>query len=225
MNIDLLIALLKSTLNCSVSTRFLANEIRLPVRIVEKTLLSLAKNNLVTSINRKEVKVSEDQRLKLVIFTLKEGADVERVCSALGWKEFEDLVALILEHNGYRVSKHFRFKAPTRRYEIDVIGVEDPFVLSVECKHWKYSWRRAATIDAVKKQVERTKALAQYLPEPKDRLGIAKWEKTKYMPLVSTLPNTPVRAFNGVPVIPIFYLNSFLNEVEKHIDEFTIFST
>jgi Holliday junction resolvase-like predicted endonuclease len=218
MNLDLLIALLKNTLNCSVNIRSLSNEIHIPISLVKKSVLSLAKNNIVTSNGKEEVKVSEGQRINLVIFTLKECADLERVCRALGWKEFEDLVALILEHNSYRVMKHFRFKGLSRRYEIDVIGVEEPFILSIECKHWKQSWRRAATIDAVKTQVERTKALVQHFPELKDRLGLARWKKTKCIPLVSTLSNTPIKVFDRVPVVPIFYLNNFLNEIQKHID-------
>jgi hypothetical protein len=64
----------------------------------------------------------------------------------------------------------------------------------------------------------------QVLPDPKDRLGIAKWRETKFMPLVLTLSDTPLKIYEGVPVIPVFHFNSFLNEIQTHINEMTFFS-
>ena len=72
-------------------------------------------------------------------------------------------------------------------------------------------------------QVQRTKALAQYIPEPKDRLRIAEWRKLNIIPIVLTLSNTPVKIFEGVPIIPVFY-NSFFNDIQRHIDELMVLS-
>jgi Holliday junction resolvase-like predicted endonuclease len=168
------------------------------------------------------VGIPEGQRLNFAVYALREGADLERVCRALGWKEFEDLTALVLDKNEYRVVKHFRFKGVGRRYEIDVLGLKEPIILCVECKRWRQSWRRAATVEVVKKQAERTKALAKCLPEPKDRLRVAKWKEINIMSLVVVLSDTPIKMFDGFPVIPIFNFNSFLNEMQAYMDELTL---
>lgn len=223
MNIDLLLTLLRNTLIGPVSMNLLSEETHIPVRIIEQNMRELSRNSLVTKINDK-LETSGKQKLSLAVFAIKEGADVERVCKTLGWREFEDLVALALDQNGFEVEKHFRFKKAGKRYEIDVVGLKEPLVLSVECKHWKQSWKRAATIDTVRMQVERTKALAQSLPEPKDRLGIAKWKEVRFMPLVLTLSNTPLKIYEKVPIVPIFYFNSFLDEMKAYMDELTAFS-
>lgn len=225
MNTELLFALLRNTVRGPVKIDVLSNEAHLTPNIVRQNVLDLAKNSLLKNIGGGNIEVSEGQRMNLIIYALREGADLERICRALGWGEFEDLAALVLEQNGYRTKKHFRFKGPTRRYEIDVVGIKEPRILSVECKRWKRSWRTAATVDVVRMQVERTRALEKYLPEPKDRLKVAEWKEVKLMPVVITLSDTPLKIFNGVPVIPIFHFNSFLNEMQAYSDELTFFES
>jgi hypothetical protein len=53
--------------------------------------------------------INSDGRLKLATCILQEGGDIERVCKALGWREFEDLTVLILDQNEFNTKKHFRF--------------------------------------------------------------------------------------------------------------------
>ncbi len=221
MNIDLLLTLLRETLSSSVTINALSDVTGISIQNIRRDMLNLAENHLVTNINGREVRVLNEQRLNLAIFSLREGADIERVCRALGWREFEDLTALALEQNGYGVKKHFRFKGSNRRYEIDVVGLKEPLILSVECKHWRRSGR-AATVNAIRMQVERTKSLAQYV-KPIDRLGVAEWREVKLLPLVLTLSDTVLKIFNGVPVVPIFNLNSFLNEMQAYPDKIMFF--
>ncbi|MFH0749211.1 MAG: restriction endonuclease [Candidatus Bathyarchaeota archaeon] len=222
MNIDLLVSILRNSTNSVIETNVLSEETRIPLSIIKKNICGLIKEELVSTIERGKIKISEKQRLNLAIFALQKGADLERVCQALGWKEFEDFVAFVLEQNNFKTIKHYRFKGVKRRYEIDVIGLKKPLLLSVECKHWKRSWRRAATISAIQTQIERTISLSQFLPEPRDRLGIAIWSEVEIIPLLLTLSNTPIKIFEGVPVIPIRFLNNFLNEMLKYMENFMI---
>jgi Holliday junction resolvase-like predicted endonuclease len=222
MNVNLLLALLKTSLGGPVNVAILSEETQMPVKVIEQDLLSLARNDLITGIKGQEIELSEENRLNLAVFSLEEGADIEKVCRVLGWDEFEDLVARVLEQNNYRTQKHFRFKGLKRRYEIDVIGLNEPIVLSVECKRWNRSGR-AAMVDVVRMQVERTVSLARYLPEPRDRLGVARWREVKFIPLVLILSNTSFKISDGVPIIPIFHLNSFLNEMQAYNDKLIFF--
>jgi Holliday junction resolvase-like predicted endonuclease len=102
---------------------------------------------------------SQEQRMKLAIKAVNWGADPKTVCKPLGWDEFEDFAEFALKAGGYKTYKHFRFKGDKRRYEIDIIALKQPFILSIDCKHWKRSWQRAATSKIVVSQVDRTVAL------------------------------------------------------------------
>ena len=225
MNIDLLLSFLKNTLNGPISISLLADETRTSKTVIRQTILHLAQSGFITNMEGDEFSIIGNERLNLAVLAIREGADVERVSKVLGWSEFEDLVALILEQHGFNVKKHFRLKASGKRYEIDVIGLKEPFALSVECKHWKRSWRRAATIEVINVQRERTKALIQSIPEPKDRLKISKWREVKVIPLILTLSDTPLKLYEGTAVVPIFHFNSFLNEMQHYMDELIILSS
>ena len=221
MNLYLILKILRGTLEGPISASLLSEE--MPTKTVEQDIPELLRNGLVTKVGD-AFETSERQKLSLAILAIKEGSDVERVCKVLGWREFEDFVAFALNQNGFKVEKHFRFNGVGRRYEIDVVGLKEPLVLSIECKHWRINWRRAAIVDAVRMQVERTRALAQSLPEPKDRLRLARWREVRFIPMVLTLSDTPLKIFEKVPIVPIFYFNGFLDEMRSCMDELAAFS-
>ncbi len=221
MNLDLILRVLRGTLEGSASMSRFSEEMR--VEAVEQDFAELLRDGLVTRVGD-GFETSERQRLSLAVLAVRGGADVERVCKALGWREFEDFVGFALDQNGFAVEKHFRFRGAGKRYEVDVVGLREPLMLSVECKHWKQSWKRGATMDIVRRQIERTRALAKSLPEPKDRLRIARWKEVKLIPIISTLSDAPLKIYEGVPVVPIFYFNSFLAEMNTCMNELTAFS-
>lgn len=198
------------------------DETRIPLDMIEEILNSLARENYI-KIEDGVIKTSPEERINLAILAIKEGADIERVCKALGWKEFEDLVVIILEYNGFTAKKHFRFKSSERRYEIDALGLREPLILSVDCKHWQRSWQRAATIKAVEAQIKRTMALIQLFPNLKNRLKIDDWRKIEVLPLVLTLSETPLKTFRKVPIVPIYHFQNFLSEIQMHKDEMEVF--
>ena len=222
MNVEFLLALLGGTRNGTISVGSLSEEIGVSSEMVEERLASLVGKDLVTNFDGTHIDVTEGQRLHLATYAIKEGVDIERVCAVLGWAEFEDLVAFALYHREFEVKKHFRVKQVMKRYEIDLVGLKEPLVLSIECKHWKRSWRRAATIDVINTQIKRTKALVQSIPEPKDKLGVGKWHEVNFIPLVLTLSNTPIKIYEGVPVVPIFKFNTFLDEMLTNLDELMV---
>ena len=222
MNGEFILKLLKDTVEGPVRTSQLSDEPN--ARYVERNLLKLVKNGLV-SRNEDTFETSAKQKLDLAVLAIREGVDVEQVCGAFGWEEFEDFAAFALEQNGFETRKHFRFKFGGKRYEIDVVGLKEPLVLSVECKHWRQSWKKAAIADAVTRQVERTRALVVSFPEPKDRLKLAIWKEANFVPILVTLSDTPLRMRDGVPIVPVFYFNSFLDEMGSHMGELSSFST
>lgn len=218
----ILLALLKLDAN-QVDLDMISQEAILHQDVVLKTLRRLADDRLI-QLDEELIWISLTQRLDLAILALKKGVDVERVCQVLGWQEFEDLVALVLDTSGFSTQKHFRFKNRDRRFEIDVLGVKRPFVFLVECKHWTKSWQRSATMKIVEKQIERTEALVNSFQEVRGRLALDGWREAWLLPLILTLSETPLKTYKKVPVIPIFYFQNFVtDEVNLDLDEVTFY--
>jgi len=60
-------------------------------------------------------------------------------------------------------------------------------ILSIDCKHWRKSWVRAAFVNAAKKQVSRSSELAKILPNLKRSFRICSWKRAIVMPIILTL--------------------------------------
>ena len=97
---------------------------------------------------------SSGDRLKTGLYAIKEGASIDEVSEHLGWKDFEGLVAEILEAKDFAAIRNMMLKKP--RMEIDVVGIKSGIAMLIDCKHWKRS-NTAAMREVVSKQVERTK--------------------------------------------------------------------
>lgn len=201
----------------------ISQETMLPQDVIQNNLRKLADDHLI-QLKEGSVRISPTQRLDLTILAIKGGVDIERVCQVLGWQEFEDLVSLVLNANGFSTQKHFRFRNREKGFEIDVLGVKKPLVFLVECKRWTRSWQRSATMKIVEKQIERTEALINSFQELRGRLELDGWRNAWFLPLILTLSETPLKTFKKVPVIPIFYFQTFVShEVNLSLDEITFY--
>jgi Holliday junction resolvase-like predicted endonuclease len=203
--------------------RAIAQDARIPLDMMRKTLKKLAGEGYLR-LDDGRVEISAEQQLGLVILAIQGGVDVERACKAIGWQAFEDLVMAVLDANEVTTRKHFRFQSHERRFEIDVLGLKEPVIFVIECKHWNQSWQRSATMKIVEKQIQRTKALVNAFQEHRVRLGVGGWSNARLLPVVLTLSMTPFKTYKNVPVVPIFYLQTFINdEMTAHFDEFTFY--
>jgi len=129
----LIISILKLTKNGSISKEIVKKDARVASEIAEKIFKKLHSNGLVYLQNN-FLEADSLQRLKLAVYAVQLGADLETVSSHLQWKEFENMAAFALERNGYGVVRNLRFKHAGRRWEIDVVGFRRPMVLCVDCK-------------------------------------------------------------------------------------------
>jgi hypothetical protein len=96
------------------------------------------------------------------------------------------------------------------RAQLDVIGIKNHFAIAIDCKHWKYNNKTSLSIYA-EKQIRRTLLWFQR-------------EKTitKVLPMILTLYSSNFGFINGVPIVPILTLKSFLNEFDKYEDSITL---
>jgi len=135
-------------------------------------------------------------RLQTALFAITLGATIEDVSEYLTWRDFEAITGIILEENGFDVTKNLVLTKP--RMEIDVIGKKMNIALLIDCKHWK-TMSKSALDEIVKKQIERVK---RYVAD----------EGITALPVIVTLHQEGTRLVENVPIVPIMKLPSFLDE-------------
>ncbi len=141
------------------------------------------------------------------------GALIEDVLSKIDWKEFEKTAGSIFAENDFNVKNNFRFKTK-RKYEIDIVASRKRKVICADCKEWNRGrYKRSALSSAAKKQKQRTDQFEEFVknnPIAKSQLKIP--ENPKFYPILVTLFEEDLREDGGVFVVPIWKLNTFLNE-------------
>lgn len=146
---------------------------------------------------------------------MRRGIPVEDLLKEFGWKDFEGVVAEIFSANGFRTFRNLRFSSRKRRYEVDVVALERPRAVVADCKHWglrpgKGSALKAASLNQLNRAVELSKKI-QELPV----LGIGGWGTFCAVPILVTLHQEGITENGGVLVVPLFRLNSFVDELRS----------
>ena len=169
----------------------------------EKILDMLTQNGIGQTIGNL-VNFEDGDKLKTALFAIKNGVPIEEVSRYIDWKDFEGLVAEILDSKHFDVLRNFRMTRPTM--EIDVVGVRLGIALLIDCKHWKrLSYSALETI--VVKQVERVK---HYVSNAKDVIAA---------PVIVTLNQEETSFINRVPIVPILQFSSFIDEFYGSLEE------
>jgi Holliday junction resolvase-like predicted endonuclease len=220
---NLLISVLKLTKTGPIQVKLVSRDAHVPTQTVNEMLKKLSDEQLIKYTGQL-IEASPNQRARMAIHAVKLGADLERICNVLEWKEFENIAATAFEANNYAVKRRFRFKWAGRRWEIDVVACKEPLVACVDCKQWHHNWRRSAIIKTVELQVERTRALAEALVLLRESIGLVGWKEAILVPIVLSLFSSPFKFYNNVPIVPVLQLPDFLNELLAHITSLTHFS-
>ena len=164
-------------------------------------------NQLVENgIGRKEEDIynfSEGDRLKTGILALQNGASIDEVAENISWRDFEGLVAEILESKDFATIRNYMLKKP--RMEIDVVGIKLGIAMLIDCKHWKKTTSSLRTV--VQKQIERTKHY------------VASTEGGMALPVIVTLYQDKIDFIDKVPIVPIFQFASFVDEFYGNLDD------
>jgi Holliday junction resolvase-like predicted endonuclease len=214
---DLIITLLKLTLDGPVSKGIVKKDAKLPSESVENLLRKLQNERLIY-LQKEIVEADSLQRLKLAVRTIGLGADIENVSGFLQWKEFEGIAAFAFERNGYGVRRNLRFKYAGRRWEIDVVGFKQPIAVCIDCKHWHHGMSPSALKRIVEKQAQRTSALAESLPNPAVKAEFVSWNHVKFIPAVLSLVAGSFKFCDDVPIIPVLQLQDFLSQLPVYAD-------
>jgi Holliday junction resolvase-like predicted endonuclease len=215
----LLLGLLKSTRECKkISVHDLPDVVGLPTVTVKGAVELLGRRGLL-SCEGSAIEVTRENRLKLALESIKAGAGLERVCGSLSFSEFEDFGAEALRANGFETFTRFVFRYADRKYEMDLIGRRDSTTICVDCKHWRYGLFNSRLLNAVKKQISRTEALVKELGRYGETLAIPPDRKTIFVPVIVTLAESQTSMIEGVPLVPVLKLGSFLSEFDLYLDD------
>lgn len=128
---------------------------------------------------------------------------LEEVSRDVVWQNFERLTAFIFEENGFQVLTNTVKTSGKRRRQYDVIARKSHKTFLVECKKWSGNrYRLSALKAAIEKHIERTLFYENVTNEDAT-------------PIIVTLIEEEIQFYEGIPIIPILKLNSFLNEIDK----------
>ncbi|MFX1234057.1 MAG: hypothetical protein ACFFBY_05800 [Promethearchaeota archaeon] len=163
--------------------------------------------------------------------------DIKELSNLINFSGFEQLIQEILVKNGHYTIKNFRFSdrsyyrktTKQTKYEIDVIGWKEQFLLLIDAKQWNkrdafsalnkaanLQYQRALTLQ---KNSEILSDLIQSLIGPKNFLKIKL--PIIIIPIIVTLEeNRALINENMVPLVSIYKINSFLQELKLNLSYF-----
>jgi len=143
-------------------------------------------------------------KLKTALSAIKSGVPIEEASCDIDWKDFEGLVAEVLESKNFEVTRNFRMKKPTM--EIDVVGIHLGTAVLIDCKHWK-RMSNSVLEKIVLKQIDRVKHY------------VASMDEVVAAPVIVTLYQEETRFVNRVPIVPIIQFSSFIDEFYGNLEE------
>jgi hypothetical protein len=166
-------------------------------------------------------------RIDLALMAVSLGAEIEQVVSHLTWKDFEGFIARILREHNYDCVESFRRVGNNDRkgMEIDVIGVRNRVIVSVDAKMWGIRGGKASALrSAAEKQAKRTRRLGRDLSKLAEKVKTMEQGEYSMRPMVVTWLIEDVEIHDGVPVIPVFKFNSFLLNYSMFEDRLRFFT-
>ncbi len=143
-------------------------------------------------------------KLKTALSAIKSGAPIEEASRDVDWKDFEGLVAEILESKNFEVIRNFRMRKPTM--EIDVVGMHLGVAVLIDCKHWK-RMTNSALEKIVLRQIDRVKHY------------VANTDEVVAAPVIVTLYQEETKFVSKVPIVPIIQFSSFIDEFYGNLEE------
>jgi hypothetical protein len=135
---------------------------------------------------------------------IRSAADLQSVSEKSVWQSFERLAAFIFEENGFAAERGRVITCGKRRRQFDVIARKGGRIFLAECKRWSGSrYRLSALLRAVEQHKERCQFYSSVTGEG------------DVVPVIVTLIEEEVQFYQGMAIVPILKLNSFLGEVEQ----------
>jgi hypothetical protein len=150
---------------------------------------------------------------------LKIGVSPEKATSLLSWKDFEAFCMRGLQIHGMEAIRGLRFKND-RKYEIDVLGVSDEFILLIDCKMWSVRGRPGKIESVARGHLRKAEAFDEAMRSGSIDCLIKEHGESQIIPvIVSWLDTGVVRSREGVAIVSLRNFPSFLNSLDE-LEEF-----
>jgi len=169
-----------------------------------KSILDVFIKNDIGKFEGDTVYFELGDKIKAAFLIIENGAQVEQVSEHLDWKDFEGLVAQILEKKGFATIKNMILTKP--RMEIDVVGINHGIAMLIDCKHWK-KLSQSSLNTIVEKQIKRVK---HYVSKTNGAIAV---------PVIVTLYHEQINFINKVPIVPVQQISSFIDEFYGNLDK------
>jgi hypothetical protein len=131
--------------------------------------------------------------------------DLERVSEESLWQNFERLAAFILKKNDFTIRVNTIKTWNKKRRQYDVIAKKSNQTFLIECKKWAGKRYR---LSALKRAIVQHKERSQFYENITNEDAI---------PIIVTLIEEEILVFEGVPLVPVHKLNSFIGELDNHV--------
>jgi hypothetical protein len=137
------------------------------------------------------------------MFKINSLEELAKLSKEVKWQYFEKLVAWIFEQNDFKVGVNKVITFEGKRRQFDVIAERFRNLFLIECKKWSGKRYRTSQLKkAVKEHLE------------KCLLYKEKYNK-EIMPLIVTLIEEDIKTYEGVHIVPIEKLNTFINRFDE----------
>jgi hypothetical protein len=131
--------------------------------------------------------------------------DLEVVSEESLWQNFERLAGFIFEKNNFEITVNTVKTLNKKRRQYDVIAKQSTRTFLIECKKWAGNrYRLSALKRAILQHKERTTFYENICDEDA-------------IPIIVTLIEEEILIFEGVPLVPVHKLNSFIGELDNHV--------
>ena len=169
-----------------------------------KKILDIFIKNDIGKFDGDTVYFELGDKIKAAFLIIENGGQIEQVSEHLDWKDFECLVAQILEEKGFATIKNMILTKP--RMEIDVVGINHGIAMLIDCKHWK-KLSQSSLNTIVEKQIKRVK---HYVSKTNEAIAV---------PIIVTLYHEQINFINRVPIVPIQQFSSFIDEFYGNLEK------
>jgi len=182
-------------------------------RNVWKSSLAFVKSHGMGQTYDGKLQLKSSDRVRIAMLAAPMVQDLRKVSQKLDWRDFELFVSEVAEHYGYHVKSNLIIAKP--RVQIDLIAVKGTMCIAIDCKHWGKSAGVSSLSVIAKRQIRRARILLRS-------------EKGKFLnvkmilPAIVTLLPHLSRTVAGVPIVPVSEINSFLANIDGHLNEYKL---
>ena len=188
-----------------------------------QTTLSFVKGVLSRTISlllADHVSLSPRKRVQLAMEVARQGKSNDAT-RALSWQEFERFAEECLGEAGFQTEKNVRVTGDGRAWQIDIVGLRGDLVVTVDCKHWNTPGYLSRFKLAAEHQRNATLHL---LAKPVEKMVQGDRER-QALPVILTLSEPPVQSSEGVVLVSVEKLPSFLSGVTPYDENLPFISS